>query len=103
MTTDDLVRKALLLLHEKDDPEGAEGALREAMAIADSEGDDAAAGEARVFLAEMLYERRTKLSEARSLVEEALRLATRSSMDAESIGPWRLTASELLFALEQDE
>ena len=103
MGTDDLIRNALSLLHEPHDAEAAVAALREAMATADAEGDDAAAGEVRVFLAEVLYERRTNLEEARSLLEAALRLASRSPQDAERIGPWRLTASELLFALEQEQ
>jgi hypothetical protein len=103
MSTDDLIRNALSLLHERHDPEAAVTSLREAMELADAQGDDAAAGEVRVFLAEVLYERRSNLSEARSLLEAALRLASRSPQDPERIGPWRPTASELLFALEQEE
>jgi hypothetical protein len=77
-------------------------ALREAIALADGQNDDAMGGEARVFLAEVLVQEGTEAgrAEARALLETALRLASRTTVDPDLIGAWRLAASELLLELE---
>jgi hypothetical protein len=77
-------------------------ALREAIALADTRNDEAMGGEARVFLAEVLVQEGTEAgrAEARALLETALRLASRTTVDPDLIGAWRLAASELLLELE---
>jgi len=99
-TIDTLVQQAMQLLHAGD-AAAAAAALREAIAVADGTGDGIASGETRVFLAELLVEHELDLTEAKALLEKALRLATTYAAEADRVGPWRLAASQLLLALEK--
>lgn len=98
--TDGLVQNAMRLL-AAGDAAAAAAALREAIAAADRAEDGIASGETRVFLAEVLVEHELDLTEAKSLLESALRLATKHAADADRVGPWRLAASQLLQSLEK--
>lgn len=103
MTADELILEALGLLHQDSDFAGGTARLRYAIDRADAAGDETAAGEARVFLAEVLFQHRTGLDEARQLAEAALRIASRSDTKTDRIAAWRLSASELLLALGPEQ